>query len=220
MPTSTVENYLKAILRLERTADGAVAVGRIASELEVTPGTVTTMMKHLGNRGLIDYTPRRGVSLRPEGREAAVRVVRRHRLVESFLVEVMQLDWTDVHEEAEVLEHVISDRLLARIDEMLDHPTHDPHGAPIPDARGNLPAQEGIPLSECEPGQYRLLRVAEDDAGFLEWLAQQKLKPGARLRLISHDHPAGLFRVLIHGRHENIQFGTSAAQRLLVKPTG
>jgi DtxR family Mn-dependent transcriptional regulator len=104
-------------------------------------------------------------------------VVRRHRLIEAFLVEVMQLDWTDVHEEAEVLEHVISDRLLDRIDEMLDHPTHDPHGAPIPDAQGNLPAPEGVPLSDCEAGQYQLLRVAEDDPGFLDWLAQQNSNP-------------------------------------------
>jgi len=219
MPSSTVENYLKAILRLERATEGPVAVGKIATELEVTPGTVTTMMKQLGRSGLIDYAPRRGVCLRPEGREAAVRVVRRHRLVELFLVEVMQLDWTDVHEEAEVLEHVISDRLLARIDEMLDHPTRDPHGAPIPDVNGHLPEPEGVPLADCPPGHYHLLRVAEDDTAFLDWLGRNRLKPGVRLRLIDHDRPAGLLRILIDGRRENLQFGTSAARRLLVKTT-
>ncbi|MBP6783737.1 MAG: metal-dependent transcriptional regulator, partial [Verrucomicrobiales bacterium] len=131
MPTSTVENYLKAILHLQGEGKGSTTVGEIARVLAVTPGTVTIMMRQLKERGLVAYEPRRGLSLRPRGRTAALKVVRRHRLIELFLVEVMKLDWSEVHEEAEILEHVISDRLLDRIDIMLGEPTHDPHGDPI-----------------------------------------------------------------------------------------
>ena len=138
MPTATVENYLKEIHHLKREGHDPVSVGSIAEALSLTPGTVTTMMKHLKDRRLVDYAPRRGVRLSPAGRDAAMQVLRRHRLIEAFLVETIGLDWNEVHEEAEVLEHAISDRLLERIDQMLGHPSHDPHGAPIPDASGRI----------------------------------------------------------------------------------
>ena len=140
MPSSTVENYLKAIwtLQIKDGSDQLVPIGQVAERLSVTPGTATTMMNKLLKKDLVRYTPRKGVALNENGRKAAMQVLRRHRLVETFLVEIMQLDWAEVHEDAEVLEHVISDRLLERMDKMLDHPTHDPHGAPIPNAEGEL----------------------------------------------------------------------------------
>lgn len=216
MPTSTVENYLKAIHHLAGDAGAPVAVGRIAAELLVTPGTVTTMMRQLGGRGLVSYAPRRGVRLTKAGREAALHVLRRHRLVELLLVEVLGLDWGDVHAEAEVLEHAISDRLLERIDELLGHPSTDPHGAPIPDARGRMAKQAGTLLTDCPPGRYRLLRVRGEDPGLLDWLARNSLRPGARFELLDHDRGAGLLRLRLDGRRAATQLGATAAARLLV----
>lgn len=220
MPTSTVENYLKAIHQLGAEDEAPVAVGKIATELEVTPGTVTTMMKHLGQRGLVTYTPRRGVRLTPAGDEAALRVLRRHRLVELFLVEILELDWSDVHDEAEVLEHVISDKLLARIDEMLGHPTADPHGAPIPDAQGRMPKQAGISLAGAAPGSYQLVQVEESDAELLAWLADHGLRPGARFELVDHNRPSGILSLRINGSSDATRLGIAAAAHLLVQAVG
>lgn len=213
MPTSTVENYLKAILRLsdETPAEALVPVGQIATALSLTPGTVTTMMKHLGKEGYLDYSPRKGVVLTKEGRGAAVQVLRRHRLIELFLVEVMHLDWAHVHEEAEVLEHVLSDRLVERIDEMLGRPAHDPHGDPIPDAQGVMREDELKKLSDCSPGKFRLVRVARDEPEFLSWLQNQGLRPGVGIELIARDLLAGTVEIRVDGAAESIRIGEAVA---------
>lgn len=219
MPTSTVENYLKSIHRLGGATDRQtrVGIGQIAEDLAVTPGTVTTMMKHLAERDFVDYRLRQGVLLTDEGRTAALRVLRRHRLVELFLVEVMGVDWGAVHDEADALEHAVSDTLVERMDEMLGHPAHDPHGAPIPTADGVLPRLNTSALSECEPGCYRLLRVEEDSSGFLNWLKQHGLLPGTRLTLEGVDHFAETVTVLREGGGP-LQIGILAAAKLLVVP--
>ena len=216
MPTSTVENYLKAIHHLAVGESDVVAVGGIAEELGVTPGTVTTMMKHLGGRGLVEYLPRRGVRLTATGREAAMKVLRRHRLVELFLVEVLGLDWAEVHAEAEVLEHVISDRLLERIDEMLGHPVADPHGSPIPDAQGRLPEIGGSSLAEVAPGGYLLVQVDEQEGGLLDWLAEHGLRPGVRFELVAHDGRGGIVELRLAGAEGITRLGTGAVRHLLV----
>ena len=221
MLTSTAEDYLKAIRRLEGHRDERlVAVGKIAAELGVTPGTVTMMMRNLSDEKLVDYTPRRGVRLSAIGNREALAVIRRHRLVELFLVEVVGLDWSEVHREAEVLEHVISERLLTRIDELLGHPTHDPHGDPIPDAEGNLPAESPIPeqmLSVVKPGSYQIVRVPDADPEFLNWAQAQRLSPGTRFRLVSHDHPGGVIEIRPLARgSEIVRMSVSAAERILV----
>ena len=136
-PSSTVENYLKAIfhaqLQLPRKSD-MVPMGRLAGALGVVPGTATTMAKTMSDSGLVKYEPYAGVRLTPSGDRLAAMVVRRHRLIELFLVNVMGMSWSEVHDEAEHLEHAMSDRVIARIDEMLGHPAVDPHADPIPDA--------------------------------------------------------------------------------------
>lgn len=220
MPSSTVENYLKAIWSLQqRSGDGnLVPIGHVAEKLSVTPGTVTTMMNQLVKQDLVDYTPRRGVLLNEQGREMAMRVLRRHRLVESFLVEIMKLDWAEVHAEAEVLEHVISDRLLKRMDDMLGHPTHDPHGAPIPNAAGELNIDTTQPLSDCEPGYYILIRVREDRPDFLQWLARTGLKPGVKFQLTEVNPHAGTMTLAISKETSSVQISDIAAQSLLVNP--
>src|SRR5881397_3558637 len=141
LPSSTVENYLKAIHQGQsalHAGERLVPMGSVAAAVGVTPGTATTMVKALAESGLAEYEPYSGVRLTTAGEKLAGLVLRRHRLVELFLVQVMGMSWAEVHEEAEQLEHVVSERLIERIDKMLGHPTHDPHGDPIPNPEGTI----------------------------------------------------------------------------------
>lgn len=218
MPSSTVENYLKAIFHLAETIlDGdLVSVGKVAEHLSLTPGTATTMMKQLERSGFIDYEPRKGVKLTKSGHAAAVQVLRRHRLIELFLVEVMKLDWSEVHEEAEILEHALSDRLIERIDEMLGRPSHDPHGDPIPDARGVLASDPLRELGQCPPGRYRLVRVSKDETSLLQWLHHQELTPGAEFEITARDDLAGILTIRV-GKRKPVAVGKPLAASLWVK---
>src|SRR6476661_8041735 len=136
MPSSTVEDYLKQIYLEQQAGDAGqlVPMGRLAAAMGVVPGTATSMVKTLADSGLVSYEPRGGLRLTRGGEQLALRVLRRHRLVELFLVKTLGLDWSEVHAEAEELEHAISDRVMDRIDVLLGHPTVDPHGDPIPDS--------------------------------------------------------------------------------------
>ncbi|MDB4713131.1 metal-dependent transcriptional regulator [bacterium] len=218
MPSSTVENYLKAIWSLQGPVDDSelVLIGQVAEKLSVTPGTATTMMNQLEKKGLVEYRPRRGVRLKEEGRKAAMQVLRRHRLIETFLVEVMKLDWAEVHEDAEVLEHVVSDRLLRRMDEMLHHPTHDPHGAPIPSSDGELRQDGTAVLADCQPGRYLLKRVREDQPAFLQWLSELQLLPGTEFVLSAINSMAGTLSLQLGGQDAPVQISTPASRSLLV----
>src|SRR5215218_1961736 len=159
MATSTVENYLKTLYgEQQRAGGGLVAMGAVATSMSVTPGTATAMVKALAESGLVDYEPRGGVRLSSKGEKLALHVLRRHRLVELFLVEVLGLDWSEVDEEAEELEHAISDKVLDRIDALLKHPQFDPHGDPIPTSKGKIARRAMVSLAECEAGQS--MRVA------------------------------------------------------------
>src|SRR6185503_21357710 len=152
LPSSTVENYLKAIYQgqssLGQTAR-LVPMGNVAAALGVTPGTATTMVKALAESGLAEYEPYSGVRLTAAGEKLAGLVLRRHRLVELFLVQVMGMSWDEVHDEAEQLEHAVSDRLIDRIDDMLGRPEADPHGDPIPNADGLVKEQDSETLLTC-----------------------------------------------------------------------
>src|SRR5262249_29955523 len=152
LPSSTVENYLKAIHLGQSelpAGERLVPMGHVATALGVTPGTATTMVKALAESGLAEYEPYSGVRLSSAGERLAGLVLRRHRLVELFLVQVMGMSWDEVHEEAEQLEHVVSERLIERIDRMLGRPTHDPHGDPIPTADGALTPRDLDTLLTC-----------------------------------------------------------------------
>jgi DtxR family Mn-dependent transcriptional regulator len=196
MPTSTVENYLKAILVRSAEADSVVSTGAIAEALGVTPGTITTMVKSLAAQGLVEHHPREGVRLTREGRALAVAVVRKHRIVETFLVQVLKMDWREVHEEAEALEHAISDRVLVRMDALLGHPASDPHGDPIPSAKSpQLDHGGGLTLANCEPNaQLRVERILDQSAPFLEFIQRTGLKPGSRVRVRERDRASGVVR--------------------------
>src|SRR5436305_11502131 len=172
MPTSSVEGYLKGILVEEQRSPGSlVTMGQVSSSLSVAPGTVTAMVKTLADSGLVTYEPYSGVRLTPQRRQLAAHVLRRHRLVELFLVQVMGIDWTEVHPEAELLEHAVSDRLIERQDEMLGHPSVDPHGDPIPDAHGVVDESVLPSLLACELRvPLRVARLADQSRDFLQLL--------------------------------------------------
>jgi DtxR family Mn-dependent transcriptional regulator len=219
MPSSTVENYLKAIFKLTNEGEveeGLAAIGKVAELLEVAPGTATTMMKQLVRLGFADYQPRKGVRLTSEGHSAVMNVLRRHRILELFLVENLNFDWSEVHEEAEVLEHAASDRLIDRIDIMLGLPTRDPHGDPIPDASGVMRRDDSNRLDAHESGHLRLVRVSRTTAEFLDWLSEVGLHPGIRFELISRDRMAGLCRIKIKDQPEELHFGQDVMENLWV----
>src|SRR2546423_8380877 len=178
MPSLTVENYAKAIYQLAQVADdGAVATGQIAIALGVLPGTVTSMLKTLDESNLATYTPYEGVRLTTSGRGLALRVLRRHRLIEQFLGQTLNLSWDEVHEEAEHMEHAVSDLLIDRIDAFLGHPATDPHGDPIPKADGTVAGSMGRCLSELRVGSpFRVVRVIDQSPEFLRYLTETGLQ--------------------------------------------
>src|SRR6186997_2740313 len=220
LPSSTVENYLKAIHHgqsaLERD-QRLVPMGQVASALGVTPGTATTMVKALAESGLAEYEPYSGVRLTSAGEKLAGLVLRRHRLVELFLVHVMGMSWAEVHDEAEQLEHVVSERLIERIDEMLGRPTHDPHGDPIPNPDGAITRRVLDTLMTCPVGiPLRVTRIADQDPGFLRFIENNDLKPGQAIEVESRDPAADSVRLRGRAR-KTITIGTRAASKLLVE---
>ena len=220
LASSTVENYLKAIYLGQTALSGdarLVPMGQVASALGVTPGTATTMVKALSESGLAEYEPYSGVRLTSSGEKLAGLVLRRHRLVELFLVRVMGMSWDEVHEDAEQLEHVVSDRLIERIDEMLGRPTHDPHGDPIPTAEGRLPAHHHDSLLTCPMGApLRVTRIADQDPAFLRFIERNDLKPGQMVEVESRDAAADAVRLQVRG-DGTITIGARAASKLLVE---
>ena len=220
LPSSTVENYLKAIHQGQSalTRDQRlVPMGQVASALGVTPGTATTMVKALAESGLAEYEPYSGVRLSAAGEKLAGLVLRRHRLVEAFLVEVMGMSWAEVHDEAEHLEHVVSERLIDRIDEMLGRPTHDPHGDPIPNPEGTIPTRHLESLLTCPIGTaLKVTRITDQDPSFLRFIESNDLKPGQPVEVESRDAAAD--SVLLRGKdRRQITIGARAASKLLVE---
>jgi len=219
MPTSTVEDYLKSILLAEQDAPSVrVSTGRIASALSVAPATVTSMLKTLAASGLVSYEPYSGVCLTRAGNELALHVLRRHRLVELFLVRVMGMDWSEVHEEAELLEHSVSENLIQKMDEMLGYPEVDPHGDPIPTAGGEVQQSEAVSLLQCgldEPMQ--VVRVGDQSMEFLQLVEREGLKPGRRVEVRERNEAAE--SVLLDRRARGpLSLGFGAASKILVSP--
>lgn len=222
MPTSTVEDYLKAILLRELGLGQGelVTMGQIASALEVAPGTVTAMVKTLEKGGLLAYEPYSGVRLSEAGRREATHVLRRHRLIELFLVEVLGLDWSEVHDEAELLEHAMSDRLVDRIDALLGFPKVDPHGDPIPDGEGELRQAELVELARSPVGEtVTIARVSHQEEAFLRFVEKHGLRPGARVVLLQTDPMADAVTVEPEGRSA-VTLGSEAAAKLWVDLAG
>lgn len=221
LPSSTVENYLKAIYLGQSTLVAGlrlVPMGQVAAALGVTPGTATTMVKALAESGLAEYEPYSGVRLSAAGERLAGLVLRRHRLVELFLVQVMGMKWDEVHEEAELLEHVVSERLIERIDDMLGRPTHDPHGDPIPDPEGAIAHRHLDSLLTCPLNTpLKVTRIADQDPAFLRFIETNDLKPGQPVDVEGRDAAADSVVVLGRNRRR-ITIGARAASKLLVEP--
>ena len=218
LPSSTVENYLKAIYQAQTGLarhDALVPMGQLAAALSVVPGTATTMVKALAESGLVHYEPYAGVRLTKAGEKLAALVLRRHRLVELFLVKVMGMSWTEVHDEAEALEHAVSDRLIDRIDEMLGRPEADPHGDPIPSAEGRVHLPSYETLLTCALNEpVRVSRVSDQDREFLHFVERHDLKPGAIVSVTERDAAADSVRV--KGARE-FTIGARAASKVLVQ---
>lgn len=220
LPSSTVENYLKAIYQGQSSLapdTRLVPMGQVAAALNVTPGTATTMVKALADSGLAEYEPYSGVRLTSAGEKLAGLVLRRHRLVELFLVQVMGMSWDEVHDEAEKLEHVVSERLIERIDEMLGRPTHDPHGDPIPTPEGRITPRHLDSLLTCPVGTpLKVTRIADQDPAFLRFIESNGLKPGQPIEVETRDAAADSVRLRAKDR-STITIGARAASKLLVE---
>lgn len=220
LASSTVENYLKAIymgVNGLRPGQRLLPMGQLATSLGVTPGTATTMARTLADAGLAEYEPYAGVALTPQGSRLAGLVVRRHRLVELFLVRVMGFGWDEVHEEAEHLEHVVSDRLIERMDTMLGHPAADPHGDPIPNADGTVSPEPQDTLLTCPLGQpMTVTRVLDQNRAFLQFVETNRLKPGEIIQVESRDESADSVLVTGHDTRR-LTIGARAASKLQVR---
>lgn len=219
MLSRATEDYLKQILLLhQQTPDRLVSMGQLAAAMEVVPGTATSMVKKLDREKLVEYEAYSGVKLTTRGRRTALRILRRHRLVETLLVEAFGLDWSEVHEEAERLEHAISDKLLDRIDDFLGRPLTDPHGDPIPDPDGEMPAWSVKRLVDCKEGEkVRISRVVDQKQGFLHFIDENGLRPGTDVRVEQADDAGDAITVKA-GRKSPVTMGRAAARKLLVEP--
>jgi DtxR family transcriptional regulator, Mn-dependent transcriptional regulator len=217
--SQTVENYLKGIYQAQLTleAGALVPMGQLASTLGVVPGTATTMVKALSESGLAHYEPYAGVRLTTAGEKLAAMVLRRHRLIELFLVRVLGMSWTEVHDEAENLEHAVSDRLIGLIDEMLGRPEVDPHGDPIPDRHGALPAHDYDSLLTCAlDTPVTIARISDQDRTFLRFVEKHELRPGDVVQVEERSEEADSVR--LRGRNNRrLTIGARAASKVLVQ---
>jgi DtxR family Mn-dependent transcriptional regulator len=184
-PSEAIEDYAKAIYSLSGRTGGAVSTNALAERLGVTPASVSSMVKKLHERGLVEHVPYRGVALTPEGTRVALEVLRHHRLLETYLAEHLGVPWDRVHEEAEALEHVLSEYLEARIAAKLGHPTHDPHGDPIPSEELEIAEATTVPLSDLVSGDRgRFVRVSDSDPEMLRYLAERGVTLGDDLEVL------------------------------------
>jgi DtxR family Mn-dependent transcriptional regulator len=194
------ENYAKAIYELQGREASAVRTTDVAQRLGVTPASASGMLKRLAEEGVVEYQPYHGARLTPEGEHIALEMIRHHRLIELFLAEVLGMPWDRVHEEAEVLEHHISEELEELIAAKLGEPALDPHGDPIPDRHLAVSADESVPLTDLDPGDRgTFARVSDSDASMLRYLAERSIQPGARLTVKGKEPFGGPVLVEIGG---------------------
>ncbi len=217
--TAAVEDYSKAIFALESRSEEPVSTNALADRLGITPGSVSAMLKRLGELGLITHIPYRGVRLTADGRRIALEVVRHHRLLESYLNEALGMPWDRVHAEAEVLEHVLSEDLEALIAAKLGHPTVDPHGDPIPSAELELDERPTDRLENLEAGAEGLfVRVSDSDPEMLRYLAERGISPGDSFTVRERQPFGGPLFVRFGEREHAIGGALAAAMRVEVSP--
>jgi DtxR family Mn-dependent transcriptional regulator len=220
-PTSeAIEDYAKAIYSLSQRSGKAVGTSELATRLGVAPATATAMLKRLDGLGLVDHEPYHGVSLTPAGERVALEVIRHHRLLESYLSEFLDMPWDRVHEEAEVLEHYISEDLERLIAAKLGDPRHDPHGDPIPGEDLEFAvADETRPLDSLAEGETAVFaRVSDADSGMLRYLAERGIRPGAKLRVTGRQPFEGPLHVEVDGTEHLL--GGELVRRMRVSAEG
>lgn len=183
--SASTQNYLKCIWNLQEWSEGPVSVTALAEKLGVRTSSASDGVKKLAEQGLVDHVTYGGVTLTESGTRAALAMVRRHRLLETFLVQELGYEWDEVHDEAEVLEHAVSDRLVTAIDAKLGHPTRDPHGDPIPSAQGAAHLPDAVVLALAPPGEYVITRISDADAPRLRHFASLGITPDATLSVSS-----------------------------------
>ena len=217
--TRVIEDYLKTIYDLTASNDRATT-NQIAERMEVTPASVTNMVQKLASTEppLLDYRKHRGVKLTPEGEKVALEIIRHHRLLEMFLQQILGYSWDEVHEEADRLEHVISEELEERIATSLGDPLHDPHGDPIPTRDLHLPLTSEVPLSQLRPPQVaEVRRVRDGDPELLRYLSEMGIKPQARLEIIEYSPFDNNLQVRIAGREEPVVLGLRVTNQVYVE---
>ena len=217
MTTPAVEDYLKAIYQLSQ-AGGSATTSAIADRLGIAAGSVTGMLKRLAEAGLVEHTPYYGTRLTEDGVRNAVRTIRRHRVLERFLVDVLGYTWDRVHDEAERLEHVVTEEMIDRMAAVLGAPEADPHGAPIPASDLEFHEQAYPSLGEMMAGECATLRqVPDEDPAALRYLAELELRPGAELEVLDVAPFNGPLRVRINGREQVV--GRELASKIKVQPS-
>ena len=216
--TEAVEDYAKAIYALQRRQSGPVATSALAERVGVSPGSVTAMLKRMQSMGLVTHELYHGVELTPEGEQVALEVLRHHRLLESYLADFLGVPWDQVHDEAEVLEHYISEDLEARIAAALGEPDRDPHGDPIPSADLSLPEAHDVSLSTLRAGESgTVLRVSDSDPELLRYLAECGITPGVEIEVVETVRFGGGARVTIAGSEQML--GPELAKRVRIAAT-
>jgi DtxR family Mn-dependent transcriptional regulator len=212
--SQAVEDYLKTIYTLEADGDKATTT-KIADALEVSSASATNMVKRLSKMGLVDYESYKGASLTKAGKKIALEIIRHHRLLELYLLEVMGYSWDEVHEEAEKLEHHISERFEDKIAKLLDDPTHDPHGDPIPTKEGLMPEMDLQRLSEAEINHQCIVsRVKDQDPELLRYLEKVGLLPGVKVEITEKAPFSGPITLLIENDEQVI--GNEVARNIFV----
>ncbi len=217
--TPSVEDYLKAVYSLCESGEAA-STSALADALKVQPASVTGMVKRLAEAGLLEHVPYRGVLLTEGGTREALRILRRHRILETYLMERLDYAWEDVHGEAERLEHAASDTLIERMARALEHPSHDPHGAPIPTAGGEIEATDSFTLAGLAPteeGQVRAVR--DDDSQGLRDAEEAGLLPGARVQVVARKRtPPTVYVRVADVEGEALEISVELARRIYVIP--
>ena len=216
--TRSVEDYLKTIYHFVESGQAATTTG-IAEQLGVAAPSVSGMVKRLAEQGLVVHEPYKGVTLTRIGKREALRMLRRHRLIEAYLVERLGYTWDTVHDEAERLEHAVSDDLVARMAEALGDPRFDPHGDPIPGADGAIEVRATVPLPDIAEGEtVTIVRVDTEAGDRLRWFADNGLVPGAVVKVVEHQPFSGPVTVM-RGRNRQV-VGRDLASQLLCVPGG
>lgn len=210
-PSAVSEDYLKAILAIEERDGAPIGVTGLARRLGLSVSAVSGMVRRLDDAGLVRHRRYGRFVLTPEGRRVALGVVRRHRVIETYLVSELGFGWDDVHDEADLLEHAVSEKLLEAMVERLGHPSYDPHGDPIPDADGTLPIEATCPLSSLVAGSTgRLVRVLDAPDDLLRWLSAEGVALGDTVRVVGWD-PSGTIAVRLSGPDRELRLGPEVA---------